>query len=264
MGIIGIVLIVSIVEGLTEFLPISSTGHMIVVGHLLGFDDSRAQSFQVFIQLGAIFAVLSLYRQRVASLMSFTTGAGFNGWNGILLLGITTLPALAVGGVGHGFIKQYLFSPITVAVGFGVGGVAILVVEHLRPKMEKLSLDALTWRIALGIGLFQCLALWPGVSRAAATIVGAMLLGVERKTAAEYSFLAAVPIMVAATAYDLYKSWALFVWTDIPLFGLGFFVAMVSAWVAITFFLRILNTHTLVGFGWYRIGLALFTLWLFL
>jgi len=250
--------LIALLEGITEFIPVSSTGHMIVVGHLIAFDGPRAATFEIFIQLGAILAVVLIYKDRFFRLLSLKKRSkGFSGLDGLILLTWTTAPALAVGATIHSYIKAHLFNPMTVAVGLGLGGVAMIVAENKMPKPKTGTLDALKWREALAIGLFQCLAMWPGVSRSAATIIGGMLIGVERKTAAEYSFLAAVPVMCAATAYDVYKSRSFLGLSDIPLFALGFVVSFLSAWLAVKFFIRLLGRHTLKPFGWYRIGIAL-------
>jgi len=276
--------ILGLVEGLTEFMPVSSTGHLIVVGHLLGFEGPKASVFEVFIQLGAILAVLFLYRERFFGLLSFEKKVGFSGQRGIFLLFLTTLPAVLAGAGFHGFIKRYLFSPMTVALGLGVGGLGILLVERrrrtqfpstagtvgLRPGAPhrqlvsfKFGLDSVDARVALRVGLFQCLALWPGISRAAATILGGMASGLDRKTAAEYSFLAAVPVMFAAVLFDLYKSLEWLHRSDIPIFLIGFTVAFLSAWVTVRFFIRLLQNHTLEFFGWYRLVAAFFILWIY-
>ncbi len=249
-------LILGLVEGFTEFIPVSSTGHLILVGYLLGFNGSRAASFEIFIQLGAILAVVAIYRRRFYDLFRFRQPEGFKGLRGWGLLALTTLPAVVVGAAAHQAIKTRLFNPITVAVGLAVGGIAILVVEARLPATRCESLDELSWREALIVGMFQCLALWPGVSRAAATILGAMLIGVRRSTAAEYSFLAAVPALCGAALYDLWKSLPLLSASDVPFFGIGFAVAFGSAWLAVEFFVRLLGSHTLKPFGWYRLGIA--------
>jgi undecaprenyl-diphosphatase len=254
--------ILGIVEGLTEFIPVSSTGHLIIAGHLLGFEGAKVATFEIFIQFGAILAVIFLYKERFLLLCSVRRSAGFSGRRGIILLGLTTLPALVLGAVTHRFIKGYLFTPATVALGLGIGGVGILVVERFLPRVKKSGLDALNYRDAVTVGLCQCLALWPGMSRSACTIVGGMAVGVERGTAAQYSFLAAVPIMFAATVLDLYKSLPILQGSDVPMFGIGFAVSFLTAWLAIKFFLRFLGSHTLNPFGWYRIIVALGILWL--
>lgn len=279
-------IVIGILEGLTEFIPVSSTGHMIIAGHLLGFTGPRADAFEIFIQLGAILAVIGLYRERFLDLipgrkpnaaaiaaagkasgtddrLKKNGSPGFTGWRGLGLLAITTFPALVAGKLAHSHIKEHLFGPLTVALGLAVGGLGLILIEVFRPKVKKVGLDALGWREALWVGLFQCLALWPGMSRAGSTIIGGMLGGIDRKTTAEFSFLAAVPLMFAATFYDLYKSREFLQVSDAPLFALGFVVSLVSAWFAIRFFIGFLAKHTLQWFGWYRIALALFTFWYF-
>lgn len=270
----GIAILIGILEGLTEFIPVSSTGHMIIAGHMLGFTGQRADTFEVFIQLGAILAVVGLYWRRFMGLIpgrSFAVKAGgsafatdgFQGWRGIGLLALTTLPALIAGKLAHGYIKEHLFSPLTVAIGLALGGLGLILVEVFRPKAEKLDIDSLGWKDALVVGLFQCLALWPGMSRSGSTIIGGMLIRIDRKTTAEYSFLAAVPIMFAATFFDLYKSREFLHASDLPLFAVGFFVSLVTAWFAIRYFVRYLANHSLQVFGWYRLALAGFTWWFF-
>eukprot|EP00831_Metopus_contortus_P009201 TRINITY_DN13549_c0_g1_i2.p2 TRINITY_DN13549_c0_g1~~TRINITY_DN13549_c0_g1_i2.p2 ORF type:complete len:266 (+),score=35.51 TRINITY_DN13549_c0_g1_i2:685-1482(+) len=177
--------ILGIVEGLTEFLPISSTGHLIIIGHLLNFTGPKAETFEIVIQLGAILAVVVLYWDRFTGLIIPDSQRKFSGIYGLWLLFLTSLPASILGLLTHSYIKQYLFSPTTVAVALAVGAVFIFVVEGINKKKTARSLDELTPKLALGIGLFQCLALWPGFSRSASTIMGGMLLGTERKVAAE-------------------------------------------------------------------------------
>jgi undecaprenyl-diphosphatase len=251
-----VAVILGIVEGLTEFIPVSSTGHLIVAGHLLGFEGEKAATFEVVIQMGAILAVAVLYRHRLESLRTLRRLPGFAGQRGWLLLILATLPAGVLGMLAHGAIKEHLFSPTTVAIGWGVGGVAILLLERFKPDERVCDLDQVTWRGALGIGLFQCLALWPGISRAAATIGGGMIMRLGRTTASEFSFIAAIPIIAAASAYDLMKSWHLLSMADVPFFVLGFLVAFIFAWLSVTLFLRILQVSTLRPFGWYRIVAA--------
>jgi len=263
------VIILGVVEGLTEFIPVSSTGHLIIMGHLLGFIGEKAATFEVFIQLGAILAVVWLYRGRFLSLISFKKKQegcdpceGFSGFKGLTLLALTTLPALLIGALAHSYIKQYLFGPVTVALGLGVGGVIMLLVEwKLGAKEKRVGIDFLQFRDALAIGFFQCLAMWPGVSRSGATIVGGMLLGIERKTAAEYSFLAAVPVMFAATFYDLYKNLALLAISDFLTFFVGFVISFLVSMIAIRIFMNLLGRVTLIPFGVYRIGVAIVILW---
>lgn len=262
MGELVYAVMLGIVEGLTEFIPVSSTGHLIVAGHLLGFEGPKAATFEIFIQLGAILAVVVLYKERFLRLCTIQASSGFAGRRGIILLGLTTSPALVLGAGTHGLIKEYLFTPATVAMGLGLGGIGLLVMERFLPQVKKSGLDALNYRDAIVVGLFQCLALWPGMSRSASTIVGGMAVGIERETSAQYSFLVAVPTMLAATTFDLYKSLPILQGSDVPMFGLGFVVSFITAWCAIKFFLRFLASHTLKPFGWYRLVVAVGILWL--
>ena len=252
--------VLGVVEGITEFLPISSTGHLILVGHWMGFNGEKAARFDVFIQLGAILAVVLLFRERWTKLFVATPQRGFGGVRGWLLLGVGTLPAIIAGGLFHSIITGYLFHPLFVSVGLLAGGLAILAIENRGVKSSVESLDGLTWRMALGVGLFQCLALWPGVSRSAATIMGGLLLGLNRKTAAEFSFLLAVPVMVLAVAYDLFQCARALALHDILFFATGFVVAFVAAWVTVAWLIRYVSRHSFSVFGLYRVILALIVL----
>ncbi len=254
--------LLGIVEGLTEFLPVSSTGHLIIAGHLLDFTGPKAETFQIVIQLGAILAVVALYRQTFMGLIR-PTQRRFSGLRGLYLLFLTSLPAALLGLMTHSLIKEYLFSPVTVAFALAAGAVAILMVERMPARNTVQELDDMTPALALGIGCFQCLSLWPGFSRSAATIMGGMILGAHRRTAAEYSFLAAVPIMFAATGYDMLKSWDLFSPDDLQVLAVGFAVSFVSAWLAVKGFISLLGRVTLRPFAWYRLALAPVVLWLF-
>ncbi len=258
--LILIAIILGIVEGLTEFLPVSSTGHLIIAGYALNFTGTKAATFEVFIQLGAILAVVWLYRDRFRQLLQFRKTEGLQGKRGLMLLGLTTLPALFGGLLLHGIIKEHLFQPFTVAIGLAVGGVVILIFEKLletgKLTTKTLKLDAITKRQALGIGLAQLVALWPGVSRSGATIIGGVLYGLDRKTAVEYSFLAAVPVMIAATSYDLLKNLDVLQASDIPLFATGFITAFVSAVLAIRYFVKFVQRYSFKPFAYYRIVLA--------
>ncbi len=252
--VIGVVQ--GIVEGLTEFLPVSSTGHLILAGHLLHFTGQRAATFEVVIQLGAILAVVWLYRTRFLALLKADSQHAFSGFRGLWLLFLTCLPAGILGLLAHDAIKEKLFHPLPVALALAVGAVAIIIVEAL-PRKEKFSnLDQISAGLALGVGFFQCLSLWPGFSRAAATIMGGMILGANRKLAAEYSFIAAVPIMFAATALDLYKSLDFLSSADIPLFATGFIVSFFAAWIAVKGFIALLGRFTLRPFAYYRLVVA--------
>jgi len=257
---LAIAFILGIVEGATEFVPVSSTGHLIVAGKLLGYDGDTAASFEVVIQLGAILAVALLFRHRLTGLLTLAPGTGVAGRSGWLLLGLTTAPALVLGAAAYGVIRDHLFSPATVAAGWGIGGLALLAVERFRPRPTTTTLTALTPRTALAVGLFQCLALWPGVSRAAATIGGGMLMGIDREAAAEYSFLAALPVIGAASALELYQARDILGWGDLPMFTVGFVVSFAAAWIAVRFFPRLLATTSLRPLAWYRIAASLLLL----
>ena len=253
-----VAVILGIIEGLTEFLPVSSTGHLILAGHFLNFTGEAASTFEIFIQLGAILAVVLLYYQRFAGLIipDRQKPMGFSGVRGLGLLLMTTLPALILGALFHHSIKAYLFNPKSVAIGLAAGSVWILLTERFCKKFRKSGVDSLNFKEALIIGFFQCLAMWPGVSRAGATILGAMMIGIDRKTATEYSFFAAAPVIFAASLLDLVKSLHVLHASDIPFFAVGFIVSFVSALVIVKFFIRYVSKHTLNAFAWYRLAVA--------
>ncbi|WP_459891861.1 undecaprenyl-diphosphate phosphatase [Desulfothermus okinawensis] len=251
--------IMGIVEGLTEFLPISSTGHLIIVGDLLNFTGEKAKIFEVVIQLGAILSVVCIYWERFYGLIK-PSNKKFSGIYGLYLLFLTSLPASILGLLFERRIKEYLFYPKSVAMALFVGGILIFIVEGLKKKQKFISLDEITPYLALGIGFFQCFALWPGFSRSAATIMGAMILGASRKLAAEYSFIAAVPIMVAATSLEMVKNYSLFSLNDLVVLSMGFVVSFISAYIAVKGFIHLLSKITLRPFGVYRVILAVLVL----
>jgi undecaprenyl-diphosphatase len=259
-------LILGLVEGLTEFLPISSTGHLILVGHWLGFDELLGQElaagFEIVIQLGAILAVVAAYPQRFTRLLRVGDNRGFSGLRGLMLLAITSIPAGLLGLVVAKRIHEWLFRPLPVAAALAAGAVWILLVERFRPRTKTVGLDAIGWREALGVGLFQCLALWPGMSRSAATILGGMLSGVDRKTATEYSFFAAVPLMIAATGHELFRHPQMYSSAHLTTLVIGFVVSFFAAWAAVKFLIRFVAHHTLASFAWYRLLLAALVVWL--
>jgi len=258
--------IMGVVEGLTEFLPISSTGHLILTQNMLHLDQHWGKdvvdAFVIIIQLGAILAVVAAYPGRFMGLLRFRENRGLSGLRGLSLLAITTIPASLVGFATHKYIHDKLFGPTTVAVALAVGAVWILAVEWFKPQGKKEGVDSITWKEALSVGLFQCLSLWPGMSRAASTILGGMISGLERKTATEYSFFAAVPIMIAATIFELYKSYKFLSAENFGMIAIGFVVSFIFAWLAVKFFIHFLSRHTLVPFGWYRLILAGLVVWL--
>jgi undecaprenyl-diphosphatase len=244
--------ILGLVEGATEFLPISSTGHLIIVGDLLNFNDDKGKVFEIVIQLAAIFAVCWEYRTKLIDTALHITSQS-KAQQFVLNLFLAFLPAAILGLTFHSAIKHYLFSPITVAFALIVGGFAILFIEKLQLQTPTTSIDDLKPWQALKIGFAQSLALFPGVSRAGATILGGMLFGLNRKTATEFSFFLAIPIMFAATILDVYKSRDILSLADINLFAAGFITAFLSALVAIRFLLRFVATHDFKVFAWYRI-----------
>ncbi|HTM08329.1 MAG TPA: undecaprenyl-diphosphate phosphatase [Verrucomicrobiae bacterium] len=262
MGNWAVAVILGIVEGLTEFIPVSSTGHLIIAGNLLGFTGEKASTFEVAIQLGAILSVVVLYWERFLRLIPNNRqrysplGSALDGWSGIVRIGLATFPALVVGFLLRKIIKTYLFTPPAVAAALFIGGIAIIFVErHVRHRPAAV-VDTLSLGQALGIGLFQTLALWPGTSRSAATILGGMLLGLDRKGAAEFSFLIAVPIMTAATGYDLLKINGQLSGEETAQLAVGFIVAFIVALATIRWFIRLLNRWSLIPFAWYRIAIA--------
>ncbi|MBI4848944.1 MAG: undecaprenyl-diphosphate phosphatase [Nitrospirae bacterium] len=243
--------ILGVVEGVTEFLPISSTGHLILAGDMLGFTGETAKTFEVFIQLGAILSVVWLYRAKV---LSSIKGIGTQKTNRFLLnLLIAFLPAAFFGLLAHSFIKHHLFKPLTVAVALIIGGIVILVIERVVKKPVVNDVDEVSYKQAFGIGMAQTLSLFPGVSRAGATIMGAMCFGLERKAATEFSFFLAIPTMFAATLFDLLKSFHSLAAADLPLFAVGFIVSFFSALIVIKAFLGFVTKHTFDSFAVYRI-----------
>lgn len=251
--------ILGLVEGVTEFIPVSSTGHLIVAGAWLGQTDARAKTFDIFIQLGAILAIVWLYRTR---LLTALTAAGTDPRSRRLFLnlGIAFLPAAAVGFLIHDWIKERLFNPVVVAWALVIGGVVILLVERRSPRTTVDEVGDLRPMTALGIGLAQVLSLVPGTSRSGATIIGGYALGLSRTAATEFSFFLAIPVMFAATLYDLLKSLDALVPGDAPFFAVGFLVAFVSAIVVVKGFLAFVSRHSFAAFAWYRIGFGLLLL----
>lgn len=251
--------LLGVIEGVTEFLPVSSTGHLILAGDLLGFNDNRAKTFEIAIQLGAILAILWLYRDRIRENISglSLSRAARNFW---LNLGIAFVPAAAVGFLAHKWIKAYLFNPVTVAAALVAGGIAILVIERLVRPGTTSEVENVTPGQALKIGAAQCLALFPGVSRAGATIMGGLVFGLSRKAATEFSFFLAIPTMFAAVGYDLFKNRGALSASDLPLFAVGFVTAFVSALVVVRAFVGFVSRRDFTPFAVYRIVFGLLVL----
>jgi len=258
--------IMGVVEGLTEFLPISSTGHLILTSTLLGLEGEKIKVFEVVIQTGAILAIVSLYLQRLLqTVVDLPREARAQRFTGNILLGF--FPAALAGVLFIDVIKGVLFNPLVVAIGFIAGGVVMLWVEarQARQPAQRIDdVDSVSWRDALAVGLIQCLALIPGVSRSGATIIGAMALGFSRRAATEFSFFLAIPMLFGAAAYDLYRHRALLSLDDLPFFTVGLVVSWLSAWVCVKWLMRYVTSHTFVPFAWYRIAfgtLVLVTAW---
>lgn len=245
--------LMGIVEGLTEFLPVSSTGHLILTGSLLGFDDDKAKVFDIAIQTGAIFAVVIVYWQRIrATLIALPSQKQAQRFALNVLIGF--LPAAVVGLLIYKTLKTYLFNAPVVAGAFIVGAFIILWVEkkaRLVPRIQ--DVDEMSPLDAFKVGLVQCLGMIPGTSRSGATIIGGMVLGLSRKAATEFSFFLAIPTLIGAGAYSLYKERALLSWADLPLFMVGLLVSFISAWLCIRWLLRYIASHSFVGFAYYRI-----------
>ena len=255
--------IMGVVEGLTEFLPISSTGHLILAGALLGFDDDKAKVFDIAIQTGAIFAVILVYWQKIrdtlVALPSQKRAQAF-----ALNVLIAFVPAVVLGLLFGKAIKANLFTPVVVASTFIIGGFIILWAEARQknaataPRIQ--DVDAMTPMDALKVGLIQCLAMIPGTSRSGATIIGGMLLGLSRKAATDFSFYLAIPTLIGAGVYSLYKERALLSAADVPMFAMGLVVSFISAWLCIRWLLRYIATHNFNGFAYYRIAFGLVVL----
>jgi undecaprenyl-diphosphatase len=253
--------ILGILEGVTEFIPVSSTGHLSLLSVYLGFDGEKTNTFNIFIQLGAILAVVFLYFRRFLELLrikgSDLKAEGFSGYTGLAKLGLACVPAFVLGFLFYDRIKELLKSPLPVALALIVGGILMILVERGVKKVSISRLEDVTYLQSLGVGIFQCLALWPGMSRSGSTIIGAMLLGFHRQVAAEFSFLLAVPVMCAAVGYELLKSASSLTVSDIPLFSVGFIISFIVAMLAIKFFIGMLGRFSLRPFAYYRIIIGL-------
>jgi len=255
--------VMGMVEGLTEFLPISSTGHLILAGALLGFDDEKAKVFDIAIQTGAIFAVIIVYWQKIRSTV-MALPSDRQAQRFALNVLIAFVPAVLLGLLFGKAIKAHLFTPVVVASTFILGGFVILWAERRQLQAATapriLEVEAMTPLDALKVGLVQCLAMIPGTSRSGATIIGGMLLGLSRKAATDFSFYLAIPTLIGAGAYSLYKERALLSMADVPLFGVGLLVSFVSAWLCIRWLLGFIASHSFNGFAYYRIVFGLVVL----
>ena len=270
--------ILGVVEGLTEFLPVSSTGHLILVGHLLDFNDEKGLVFEIVIQAGAILAVCWEYRARLAATFRGITSDP-RAQRFVTNLFVAFLPLACLGLLLNTHIKALLFHPVPVALAFIIGGIIILVAERWYKARAKqqiqglrdqppgivaapmiASVDDLTWKDALKLGLAQCAALIPGTSRSGATIIGGLFFGLTRKCATEFSFFLAIPVLFAATFYSLWKARDLLSIADLPMFSVGFIAAFASAFVVVRWLIRYVSTHDFCVFAWYRIAFGLVVL----
>ena len=255
--------IMGIVEGLTEFLPISSTGHLILAGALLGFDDEKAKVFDIAIQTGAIFAVILVYWQKIRSTLS-ALPTDKQARQFALNVLIAFIPAVILGLLFGKAIKANLFTPTVVATTFIIGGFIILWAEARHKKYPQATrvhdVESMTTGDAIKVGLVQCLAMIPGTSRSGATIIGGMVLGLSRKAATDFSFFLAMPTLMGAGAYSLYKERALLSVADVPMFAVGLVFAFFSAWLCIRWLLKYISSHSFVPFAWYRIAFGVVVL----
>lgn len=254
-----IAVVIGIIEGLTEFLPVSSTGHMIIAGHMLDFTGPKAQTFEIVIQLGAILAVTVIYRQRIARLVRAALPRaktrGEEGMNGLHIL-LAICPALFLAWLLQDFIKGTLFSPETVVIGLVLGGIFMIAAERGGTKPTAETVDHITYKQAAMIGFAQILSLWPGFSRSGATIAGGMMAGASRAAAADFTFIIAIPVMALAAGYELLQSFTLYSLQDIPALAAGFAASFAVALIAVFSFIRFVQRISLTWFSWYRFVLA--------
>jgi undecaprenyl-diphosphatase len=252
--------ILGIVEGLTEFLPISSTGHLIVVGSLLNFNDERGKLFEIVIQSAAILAVMWEYRAKITSVWGGLQRGEAAAQRFTINIAIAFLPLALIGLLFGKHIKAALFNPVTVAVTSIVGALFILWAEKRKHVVTVESVDVLSWRDALKVGFAQALALIPGTSRSGATIIGGLFFGLSRRAATEFTFFLAMPTLIAATFYEMYKERALLSSNDLGMWAVGFIASFISAFLCVRWLLRFISSHDFTVFAWYRIAFGLIVL----
>jgi len=252
-------LILGVVEGITEFLPVSSTGHQIIVADLIGFGGERALAFNIIIQLGAILAVIWEYRRKIIDVVVGLPKERQAQKFTVNLL-IAFMPAVVLGVAFADLIHEYLFNPITVAAALVIGGIVMLWAERRDHAIRAETVDDMTWTLALKVGFAQCLALVPGTSRSGSTIIGGLLFGLSRKAATEFSFFLAMPTMVGAAVYSGYKYRDLFQPGDFAVFAIGFVTSFIFAMLAVRALLKFIGNHSYAAFAWYRIGFGLLIL----
>lgn len=252
-------LILGVVEGITEFLPVSSTGHQIIVADLIGFGGERALAFNIIIQLGAILAVIWEYRRKIIDVVVGLPKERQAQKFTVNLL-IAFMPAVVLGVAFADLIHEYLFNPITVAAALVIGGIVMLWAERRDHAIRAETVDDMTWTLALKVGFAQCLALVPGTSRSGSTIIGGLLFGLSRKADTEFSFFLAMPTMVGAAVYSGYKYRDLFQPGDFAVFAIGFVTSFIFAMLAVRALLKFIGNHSYAAFAWYRIGFGLLIL----
>lgn len=257
-----IALLLGLIEGMTEFIPVSSTGHLILFGDILKFQGPPGKTFEISIQLGAILAICWLYRGKLAATTSGLIKREAKDWSFAIGILLAFLPAMVLGALFHEFIKEKLFNPVSVSIALIIGGIVILLVEHFRPTPRYHTIEEFSLPLCLKIGLCQCLAMIPGTSRSGATIIGALLLGADRKAATEFSFFLAIPTMFAATVFDLYDNWKLLSLDNMQLIAVGFTAAFVSALIVVRWVVAYISKHGFTPFAIYRIILGSVMLYL--
>ena len=261
--LLWVAFLLGIIEGVTEFLPVSSTGHLIIGAELLGFTDPSSKVFEIFIQLGAIFAVVLEYRKKILdTFIGLRTDKVAQEFTKNLI--IAFVPAAMLGFFFHSLIKLYLFNPIVVGIALVVGGIVMIIIEKKLTRRSKVNVDKISNKQALIVGVAQCFSLIPGISRAASTIMGGLIAGLDRKTATEFSFFLAIPIIFAASVFDLSSNIDILSKSHIPIFVMGFITAFLSSYFIIKIFIWFVAHNTFVAFGWYRIIVGCLTIYYFL
>ena len=261
--LLWVAFLLGIVEGVTEFLPVSSTGHLIVGAELLDFTGPSSKVFEIFIQLGAVFAVVVEYRKKISdTFIGIQTDKVAQDFTKNLI--IAFIPAALLGFFFHSLIKLHLFNPIVVGIALIAGGILMIIIEKKLPNRPKVNVDKINKKQAIIVGMAQCFALIPGVSRSASTIMGGLIGGLDRKTATEFSFFLAIPIIFAASIFDLYSNIDILNKSDIPVFVIGFITAFFSSYLIIKIFIWFVAHNTFVVFGWYRIIVGCLTIYYFL
>jgi len=248
--------ILGVVQGLTEFIPVSSTGHLIIAGNMISFSGEFSKTFDIAIQLGSIMAVVIIYRSNFREYIKLKPNMKI--FPNIIHIMLTMVPILAAGYLFHDFIKQYLFSPVTVALGLFAGSIVMILADYYQHRM-KLDQE-IGYKRAIFVGMFQCLALWPGMSRSGVTISGGVISGMNYKKASMYSFICAVPVMIIATGYELLKTKASLNPQELLILAVGFVVSFLVGWASILFLLRLISKIKLTPFAIYRIILAIIIL----